>query len=114
MAEVQDHQVVSHHYVGPDRRRGGPLGTLQRGVIKLVRSKWIAMFAIAFAVSFAFAQVDNIGERRLERQQEVIICTIKGVADAQIGAYEDDPEAVKIPRVVVGPILKGCEKQAGK
>jgi hypothetical protein len=114
MAEVQEEQVVSHQYHGPDRRRGGPLGALQRGVISLVRSKWIAMFAIAFAVSFAFAQVDNIGERRLERQQEVIVCTIKAVADAQIGEFEHDREATKIPRVVVGPILKACEEQAGK
>jgi uncharacterized protein (DUF427 family) len=75
-----------------------------------VRSKWIAMFAIAFAVSFAFQQVDNIGERRLERSQNITLCVVKGVADHQTMA-QDVPNA---PRVAVGPILKACEEQAGK
>jgi hypothetical protein len=114
MAEVQEHQMVRDQYDGVDRRRGGPLGKLQRGVICIVRSKWVAMFFIAFAVSTAFAQVDNIGERRLERQQEVIVCVVRGVADSQIGVYEADPDRIPIRRVIVGPILKACEKQAGK
>lgn len=68
------------------------------------------MFAIAFAVSFAFQQVDNIGERRLQRQQNITICVVKGVADQQTLAQDVN----NAPRVNVGPILHECEEREGK
>lgn len=110
MAEVQEHPVVSNDYDGPDRRGSGPLAKAQRWVIRLVRSRWIAMFAVAFAVSWSFNQVDNIGERKIEKAQRVTICVVKGVADAQTAA-----ESLRHPpRTEVGPILQACEKREGK
>lgn len=106
MAKVQTHDVVSYDYAGPDRRRSGLVGKLQRGLIWTVRSRWVAMFAVAFAVSFAFQQVDNIGERRVERQQRILTCVISGVANSQALTPEQ--------RVKVTPILQVCEDREHK
>lgn len=107
MAKVQTDDVVSRYYSGPDRRRGGLLGQARRLLIKTVRSKWLAMFAIAFAVSWAFHEVDEVGQHRIERQQRITLCTLSGVANAQ-------QHLPKGERVVVKPILEGCEKLQGK
>lgn len=106
MAKVQTHDVVSRNYSGPDRRRSGLLGRARRLLINTVRSKWLAMFAIAFAVSWSFHQVDEVGQHRLERQQRITQCTIQSVAEQQQLKPKD--------RVAVGPILQACEKQQGK
>lgn len=106
MAEVQSDNVVSRDYRGPDRRRGGILGKLERGLIKTVRSRWLAMFVVAFAVSYGFQQVDNIGERRLERQQKITLCVIDAVAKAQ----RVQPHL----RTNVGSILEVCEERRSK
>lgn len=87
-----------------DRRRGGVLGRSQRALVSVMRSRWVAMFVIAFAVSWAFHQVDEIGQHRLEHQQHVLTCTIEGVARAQ---------TLSNNRVTIGPILQACEKQVG-
>lgn len=104
--QVQNDVVVCSSYCGPDRRRGG-LVRIERWVIKLVRSKWLAMFGIAFAVSWSFHEVDEVSQHRLERQQRVTICVIEGVASAQNAA----PPGV---RIRVAPILQACEKRQDK
>lgn len=68
------------------------------------------MFVVAFSVSWAFNQVDNIGERKIEEAQRVTLCVIKGVADAQ--TRSDQTNSPK--RIEVGPILQGCDKREGK
>lgn len=108
MAPIQTDDVVSRSYRGPDRRRGGSLGKLQRGVVRLVHSRLIAMFAIAFAVSWSFHLVDQVSEHRIERNQRIIVCTLTGVARAQ------ELDGNKNTRVEVSPILKACEQREGK
>lgn len=106
MAKVQVNDVVSRSYSGPDRRRSGILGAARRWLIKIVRSRWLAMFAIAFAVSWSFHLIDKKGQHRLEHQQRVTICVIKAVAIRQQVTPND--------RVVIGPILQACEEHGGK
>jgi hypothetical protein len=106
MAKVQMDDVVSRNYCGPDRRSRSFLGQARRLLIIIVRSKWLAMFAIAFAVSWSFHEVDERGQHQLERQQRVTICVIKAVAIQQ--------QATPDNRVIIGPILQACEKHGGK
>jgi hypothetical protein len=104
MDKVQDNVHLPNHGSGAnDRRRRH----LTRMAINVARSRWLAMFAIAFAVSWSFHQVDEIGQHRLERQQRITQCTIKEVAFQQ-------SEADSGMRIAVKPILQQCEKQAGK
>lgn len=106
MGEVCTEQVVSDGYRGPDRRRQGLLGKLERATIGLVRSKWIAALVTAFVVSWCFHVVEKHSDRKVEHTQNVLKCTITQVGAAQglNGRH----------RVSVTPILEACEKQAGK
>lgn len=79
----------------------------ERFLSKVVRSRWLAMFAVAFAVSWSFHQVDEIQTHKLERTQRVLTCTIQGVAVMQQRAGTGG-------RVRIAPILKACEKLEGK
>lgn len=106
MAKVQANDVVSNAYCGPDRRNRGFLGRARRRLIAVVRNRWIAMFAIAFAVSWSFHEVDERGQHRIERQQRITLCVITGVATQQ----QFHPHS----RVIIGPILQVCQKQRGK
>lgn len=106
MAKVQAHDVVSDSYSGPDRRRGGILGRLERAVIFAVRSRWIAMFMVAFAVSWSFHVVEGHADAKLERQQNINVCVIKSVAEQQRIIPHGQ-------RVSVGAILTRCEKLEG-
>jgi hypothetical protein len=108
MDQVQDNSCLPDDCPTVDRRRGGFIGRTQRIVIAVVRSRWLAMFAIAFAVSWSFHQVDEIGQHRLERQQRITRCVIEGVATAQTNAVPLGQ------RVEVEPILQVCTKQVGK
>jgi hypothetical protein len=98
MAQVQNHDVVSADYRGPDRRRSGVL-RLERWIIALVHSRWIAAFVTALVVSWCF--------HKLERQQHVVICVIDGVEQAQQG----EPSSA---RISIRPILEGCQEHRGK
>lgn len=88
-----------------DRRRVGALGHSQRLLISIVRSRWIAMFVVAFAVSWSFHIVDEKSRDRIERNQQIILCTMSRVAALQ---------ALGVRRIDVGPILQACEYQQGK
>lgn len=106
MAEVQiDNDLRNDGYDGADRRRTGVVARGRRLLVLIIRSRWIAMFAIAFAVSWSFHQVDEISQHRLEQQQRVTLCVIKAVVVQQLES--DD-------RVTIGPILQACEKHSGK
>lgn len=105
MAEVQGNDNLRDGRTG-DRRRAGAIGRGRRLLISIVRSKWIAMFAIAFAVSWSFHQVDEISQHRLEHQQRVTLCIIRAVVVQQ----QLEPDN----RVAIGPILQVCEKHSGK
>jgi hypothetical protein len=109
MGQVQGHEHLSDDSVTADRRRGGAVNRGHRWLIRLVRSRWVAMFAVAFAVSWSFHQVDEISRHRLERQQRVMQCTIQGFATAQALLSNNSTQ-----RVTVKPILERCEKQQGK
>lgn len=106
MAKVQSNDVVSAAYCGPDRRRGGPV-RLQRWIITLVRSRWVAAFVTAFVVSYSFHALETRTDHKIERQQQLTMCVIKGVDEAQ---RQVGPSV----RVELGPILQQCEKQPGK
>lgn len=106
MDQVPSHKRLSHRDRAPDRRRRDPVGRARRTLIGIVRSRWVAMFAIAFAVSWSFHQVDEVQEKRLKRSQAVLECTISGVAEKQ---RKDG-----LRRVDVGAILEACEKHGGK
>lgn len=73
-------------------------------LIAMIRSKWVAAFIVATAVSWSFSEVDEIQTKKLARQQAVTMCVVKGVAKAQENATV---------RVQVDPILDRCEKQHG-
>lgn len=105
MAEVQADNVVSAGHPDPDRRRGGFLGKFERATIKLVRSRWVAMFAVAFAVSWCFHVVEERSDRKIERTQQTVECTLNRVIQAQAQSHR---------RIAVGPILEACEKQPDK
>lgn len=107
MVKVQTHHIVSRDYRGPDRRRSGFLGRARRRLISLVRNRWVAMFGIAFAVSWSFHQVDERSQRRVEVQQRVIMCVIQDVALLQ----EVTPQG---ERINVRAILEACRKHEGK
>lgn len=85
----------------------GRRADLEGMLICIMRSKWLAMFVIAFAVSWSFHQVDEVSQHRLEHQQRITQCTIAGVVDAQSVAKVGE-------RIEVRPILLKCEKQVGK
>jgi hypothetical protein len=70
-----------------------------------MRSRWLATFVIAFAVSWSFHAVEKIADHKIERNQAVIECTITDVAKAQDMNHR---------RVAVQPILKACKEQVGK
>jgi hypothetical protein len=102
--------VQNNNSLPDDRTRSDHPGcpSVREGLLtKIMRSRWIAMFVIAFAVSWSFHQADEIGQHRLEHQQDVLACTIKGVSDAQSMVQSGE-------RIQVRPILLKCEKQAGK
>ena len=63
------------------------------------------MFIVAFAVSWSFHEFDEQQDKKIERQQRIMQCTIQGVADAQL---------LEGNRTLVQPILQACEKQEGK
>lgn len=77
---------------------------LTRLIHRIVHSRWLAMFVVAFAVSWAFHQVDEIARHRIEHQQSILACTIEGVAVAQATARPG-------VRVAVQPILDQCTKR---
>jgi hypothetical protein len=104
VAEVQTNKRVRDSSSDPDRRRGGPLNRVRRGLIWLIHNRWVAMLMVAFAVSWSFHEVDELQEREHERQMEIMACTIAGVAQAQ---------AISTDRIRVGPILEACQKRAG-
>jgi hypothetical protein len=106
MAQVQNHDVVSADYRGPDRRRSGVL-RLERWIIALVHSRWIAAFVTALVVSWCFHVLETRSDRKLERQQHVVICVIDGVEQAQQG----EPSSA---RISIRPILEGCQEHRGK
>lgn len=105
MVSLPGNDHVSHDDPNADRRRRGPVGRARRLIITIVRSRWIAMFVVAFAVSWAFHQIEEIQNHKLERQQRIISCTITGVAHQQ-STYPT--------RVQVEPILQRCTNQQGK
>lgn len=105
MDQVQAHPDLPSDGPRPDRRRGGPLGRAERVLVGVMRSRWVASFIVAFAVSWAFHQVDEISQHRIERQQDVLTCTIEGVAHQQ---------SLTAKRVSIQPILQQCDKQVGK
>ena len=60
--------------VGPDRdRRRGGIHKLERCLIAIVRSKWVASFIVAFAVSWGFHVVEERADNKIERQQRLTI-----------------------------------------
>jgi hypothetical protein len=105
MGELQKNECVCNCRPDFDRRRGGSLNRGRRLLIAIVRNRWLAMFAIAFAVSWSFHEVDERGEEKVERSQRILHCTIQGVATEQAATQS---------WVDVGPILQACEKQEGK
>jgi hypothetical protein len=105
MDPLQDNNPLSDDRACTDRP-GCP--SLKADLLtRIMRSRWIASFIVAFAVSWSFHQADEIGQHRIERQQRVLACTVTGVANAQAKTKPGE-------RVVVRPILLKCEKQAGK
>jgi hypothetical protein len=106
MGQVQNNPHLFDDDGGADRRRSDVLGRAQQVLNAVIHSKWVAMFAVAFAVSWAFHQVDEIGQHRLETQQRIMQCTLEGIAAAQVGLQPGN-------RVPVAPILERCEKQHG-
>ena len=106
MEEPSSDTVVSPSYRGTDRRRSGPLNKLERAIIHMVRSKWVAAFVTAFVVSWSFHVVEERADRRLERQQGVTVCVIQGVATQQ--------QLRPRYRVSVAAVLQACEKHEGK
>jgi hypothetical protein len=104
MDPLQDDPCLPDDGANADRgRRTG----LERTLVCAMRSKWVAMFIVAFAVSWSFHQVDEVSQHRLEREQHITQCTIAAVADAQSKLKTGE-------RVIVRPILQACEKQVGK
>jgi hypothetical protein len=106
MAQVQNHDVVSASYCGPDRRRSGVV-KIERWTIALVRSRWVASFVVAVIVSYCFHILEDRQDQRLEHQQRITLCVIDTVAKQQ----QVEPDGV---RVSLRPILEGCEKHRGK
>lgn len=106
MAEVQGNNNLRDDRDGGDRRRSGVIGRGRRLLTSLIRSRWVAMFAIAFAVSWSFHQVDEISQHRLEQQQRITLCVIQAVVIQQ--------QIYPSNRVSIGPILQACEKHDGK
>ena len=107
MAEVQSNQRLRDGDRLPDRREHSRLNRVRRAAVSCARNRWVAMFIVAFSVSWAFHQVDEVGQHRIERQQRILTCTIEGVAIEQTKVGEGQ-------RVPVGPILQACEKHGGK
>lgn len=107
MEQVQSDDVVSTYYRGPDRRRGGILGRVERLTIRLVRSRWVAMFAIATAVSWGFHVVEKRSDDKIESQQRVTVCVIDTVARQQ-------PTTPIGQRISVSTVLQQCQKHKGK
>lgn len=103
MGEIRTDEVVSDDYRGPDRRRPGLLGKIERATIHMVRSKWVASFIVAVAVSWCFHIVEDKNDRKLEHQQEVTLCVVQRV-------HSQPP----LPKRSVERILQQCEKQEGK
>jgi hypothetical protein len=69
-----------------------------------MRSRWLASFVVAFAVSWSFHEVDEHGDQKIERAQRISTCTIRGVAWIQ--------DMGGSPNIAV--ILKGCEELEDK
>lgn len=90
-----------------DRRLASDCRPLKRFLLKAMRSRWLASFIVATAVSFSFSEFDEIQDRKFERQQNVTMCVVKGVANAQVLAPEN-------ARIDVNPILERCNEQHGK
>ena len=105
MAQASGDHNLRNGNGGLDRRRSGALARIERWTIAAVRSRWIAMFVVSFAVSWSFHIVDSRSERQLKHQQAIMTCTIQGVATAQ--DFGDR-------RTQVRPILEACEKQEDK
>jgi hypothetical protein len=106
MAKVDTNDVVSSSYVGPDRRRSSPLRRIERLIIRMVRSKWVAAFVTAIMVSWCFHIVEERADKKLAVQQYITDCTVTKVAEVQAFGGRR--------RVEVAPILEACKKQAGK
>lgn len=108
MAQVpSNNDLHQRDSAGHDRRSNSSLNRFRRGLIRIVRSRWIAMFAISFAVSWSFHEVDEQQDRKHARQLRIVECTIQGVATEQ-AAWPGNR------RVAVGPILELCIKQEDK
>ena len=109
MEKVPRNHNVSVGNPSPDRRRGG-VHKVERCLIKVVRSKWVASFIVAFAVSWGFHVVEERADQKIEKQQRLTICVIDGVDHAQREPSFLDGGS----RVQIRPILQACQERYGK
>lgn len=107
MAQVQGNNVVPTRDPSLDRGDTNCVGRACRIITAVIRSKWLASFVVAFAVSWGFHVVEERSDAKIEHQQHVTACV---VADVALEQQRLGPER----RVRIGPILKVCEEREDK